>query len=60
MEVLRVEEKRRTKRGRVILTQYLGSQEDQDMIRLLNFTRTQERKRGGVSVSWNGGERRFI
>ena len=27
------------------LTQYLESQEDQDMIRLLNFTRTQERRR---------------
>ena len=25
------------------LTQYLKSQEDQDMTRLLNFTRTQER-----------------
>ena len=29
------------------LTQYLASQEDQDMTRLLNFTRTQERRRGG-------------
>ena len=27
------------------LTQYLESQEDQDMIRLLNFTKTQERRR---------------
>ena len=27
------------------LTQYLKSQEDQDMIRLLYFTRTQERRR---------------
>ena len=27
------------------LTQYLESQENQDMTRLLNFTRTQERKR---------------
>ena len=26
------------------LTQYLESQEDQDMTRLLNFTRTQERR----------------
>ena len=26
-------------------TQYLESQEDQDMTRLLNFTRTQERRR---------------
>ena len=56
MEDLRVEEKRRTRRGIVSLTQYLESQEDQDMTRLLNFTRTQERKRKGVSVSWNGGE----
>ena len=39
------------------LTQYLESQEDQDMIRLLNFTRTQERRRDGVFVSWNEGER---
>ena len=30
------------------LTQYLKSQEDQDMTRLLNFTRTQEKKREGV------------
>ena len=29
------------------LTQYLESQEDQDMTRLLYFTSTQERKRGG-------------
>ena len=32
------------------LTQYLESQEDQDMTRLLNFTRTQERRREGVSL----------
>ena len=33
------------------LTQYLESQEDQDMTRLLYFTRTQERRReGGFSV----------
>ena len=50
MEVLRVEEKRRTRRGRVSLTQYLKSQEDQDMTRLLYFTRTQEGRREGVSV----------
>ena len=38
-------------------TQYLESQEDQDIIRLLNFTRTQERRRDGFfCVSWNGGE----
>ena len=60
MEVLRVEEKRRTKRGRVILTQYLGSQEDQDMTRLLYFIRTQERRREGVLVLWNGGDGGFI
>ena len=32
------------------LTQYHESQEDQDMTRLLNFTRTQERRREGVFV----------
>ena len=30
------------------LTQYLESQEDQDMTRLLYFTRIQERRREGV------------
>ena len=30
------------------LTQYLESQEDQDMIRLLNFARTQEKRRDRV------------
>ena len=30
------------------LTQYLESQEDQDMTRLLNFTKTQDRGREGV------------
>ena len=34
-------------RGRVSLTQYLEFQEDQDMIRLLNFTITQEKRREG-------------
>ena len=29
------------------LTQYLESQKDQDMTRLLNFTRTQEKRREG-------------
>ena len=29
------------------LTQYLKSQEDQDMTRLLNFTRTQKKRREG-------------
>ena len=32
------------------LTQYLEFQEDQDMTRLLNFTRTQERRRDWVFV----------
>ena len=32
------------------LTQFLESQEDQDMTRLLNFTRTQDRRREGVFV----------
>ena len=32
------------------LTQSLEFQEDQDMTRLLNFTRTQERRREGVFV----------
>ena len=32
------------------LTQYLKFQEDQDMTRLLNFTRTQERRRDEVFV----------
>ena len=39
------------------LTQYLESQEDHDMIRLLNFIRTQEKRReGGFCISWNEGE----
>ena len=43
------------------LTQYLEFQEDQDMIRLLNFTRIQEKRReGGFFVSWNEGEGGFI
>ena len=44
-------------RGRVGLTQYLESQEDQDMTRLLNFTRTQERRRKGVFVCFEMKER---
>ena len=42
------------------LTQYLESQEDQDMTRLLNFTRTQERRRGGVFVCRKRRVRRGI
>ena len=40
------------------LTQYLESQEDQDMTRLLNFTRTQEKRREGdfFLCPWNEGE----
>ena len=34
------------------LTQYLESQEDQDMTRLHNFTRTQEKRRDDVFVSF--------
>ena len=49
MEVLRWR-KRRVRREKVSLTQYLKSQEDQDMTRLLNFTRTQEKGRDGVFV----------
>ena len=39
------------------LTQYLESQEDQDMTRLLNFTRTQERRRNGIFVCLGMKER---
>ena len=39
------------------LTQYLESQEDQDMIRLLYFTRTQERRRDGVFLCLEMKER---
>ena len=38
-------------------TQYLESQEDQDMTRLLNFTRTQERRRKRVFVCFGMKER---
>ena len=39
------------------LIQYLESQEDQDMTRLLNFTRTQKRRREGVFVYFEMKER---
>ena len=39
------------------LTQYLEFQEDQNMTRLLNFTRTQERRRDGVFVCLGMKER---
>ena len=39
------------------LTQYLESQEDQDMTRLLNFTRTQERRRERVFCHLGMNER---
>ena len=39
------------------LTQYLESQENQDMTRLLNFTRTQEMKRDEIFVYLGMNER---
>ena len=39
------------------LNKYLESQEDQDMTRLLNFTRTQEKRRDGVFVCFGMKER---
>ena len=36
------------------LIQYLESQEDQDMTRLLNFTRTQEKRREGGFLCVSG------
>ena len=42
------------------LTQYLESQEDQDMTKLLYFTRTQERRREGVFLSFGMKERRSL
>ena len=39
------------------LTQYLESQEDQDITRLLNFTRTQERGRERVFLYLEMNER---
>ena len=41
----------------MILTQYIESQEDQDMIRLLYFTRTQEMRREGVFFCLGMNER---
>ena len=39
------------------LTQYLESQEDQDMTRLLNFTKTQKRGRDEIFVCLGMEER---
>ena len=39
------------------LTQYLESQEDQDMTRLLYFTRTQEMRRDEIFVCFGINER---
>ena len=39
------------------LTQYLESQEDQDMTRLLNFTRIQEKRRERIFVCFGMNER---
>ena len=44
-------------RGRVSLTQYFESQEDQDMTKLLNFTRTQEMRKKWVFVCFGMKER---
>ena len=59
MEVLRVEQRRRTSRGRARLNQYLESQEDHEMIRLTpHFTKTQKGRRESVSVcllEWKRG-----
>ena len=52
--------KRRARRGRMSLTQYLESQEDQNMTKLFNFTRTQEKRREGGFLSWNEGNEGFI
>ena len=52
--------KRRARRGKVNLTQYLESRKDQDMKRLLCFTRTQERRRGGGGVVCFGMEERRV
>ena len=41
----------------MLFRSYLESQEDQDMTRLLNFTRTQERRREGVFVCFGMKER---
>ena len=42
------------------LTQYLESHEDQDMTRLLNFTRTQEKRRDGVFVCFGMKEKESL
>ena len=42
---------------RVNFTQYLESQEDQDMTRLLNFPRTQEKRRDGGFLCFGIKER---
>ena len=49
--------KRRVRREKVSLTQYLESQEDQDMIRLLNFLELKRREeKGFLSMLQNEGE----
>ena len=49
--------KRRVRRGRVSLTQYLESQKDQDMTRLLNFLELKrgEDRRFLCVLEWRGG-----
>ena len=56
VEVLKVKEKK-AKRGTVSLTQYLEFQENLDMTKLLNFTRTQERRRDGIFVCFEMNKR---
>ena len=59
MEVLRMEE-RGVRRGKVSLTRYLESQEDQDMTRLLNFLELKRREESGVFVCFGMNEREGI
>ena len=47
--------KRKVRRGRVSLTQYLESQEDQDMTRLLNLLELKRREERGFLCLWNEG-----
>ena len=47
--------KRKVRRGRVSLTQYLESQEDQDMTRLLNLLELKRSEERGFLCLWNEG-----
>ena len=46
----------RVRKGRVSLSQYLESQEDQDMTRLLKFLELKRGEEREFFVSWNEGE----